>query len=271
VLPALNIPQDAKVPYVISNTFTPGITYKKKYIFQLSQPTGPYQFQLVKQVVPALKLKTAAIFYGTDVPTDVAIHHDFLTAFKKAGVNVVVDEGGPLATTDHSSFIQKARSANADILVTVLTGTTNAALVVEAARQGYTPKAIFGHIGDITPDYFKIGGSAVVGAFHTTAFSANSSVPAAKKFVATFRSKFGADPGINGAEGYASVWYLAQGIKGANSTNRDAIRNALGKIKKLNTILGTTGTATVDSGRIMHYAGFIVRTGSDGSFVPWTP
>jgi branched-chain amino acid transport system substrate-binding protein len=271
VLPALNVPQDAQVPYVISNTFTPGITYKKQFIFQLSQPTQPYQLQLVREAVPALGIKTAAIFYATDVPTDLAIRHDFEIGLKKAGVKIVADEGAPLATTDHSAFIQKARTANADLLVTSLTGTTDAALVVEAARNGYRPKAIFGHIGDITPSYYQIGGSAVVGAFHTTAFASQTSIPAGKAFVKEYEARFNATPGINGAEGYASIKYLAQGIKAANSTNHVAIQKAMARIKKLSTILGTTGSATVDRGRIMHYQGFIVRTGSDGSFVPWKP
>jgi branched-chain amino acid transport system substrate-binding protein len=138
--------------------------------------------------------------------------------------------------------------------------------------MGYKPKAVLGHVGDITPQYFKIGGPATVGTFHTTPFNAGTSAPKAKAFVASYRTKYGVDPDLCAAEGYQSIWFAAQGIKGASKpTDAKSVQSSLASIKSLDGVLGADGKITIGSDRVLRYTGFIVRSSETGEFVPWKP
>jgi branched-chain amino acid transport system substrate-binding protein len=63
-------------------------------------------------------------------------------------------------------------------------------------------------------------------------FDANDTSPVVQEFVKRFKEKTGKDvPSAPTATAYDSMMLLAEAIKAANSSDRDAIRQALGSLK----------------------------------------
>jgi branched-chain amino acid transport system substrate-binding protein len=88
-------------------------------------------------------------------------------------------------------------------------------------------------------DLIKIAGPAAEGVAFPTPWDPSLDTPANKKFVADYQAKYSADPGIWVTESYVAIKLVAQAIANAKSTKRQAIRDALAKIKGMDSPYGS--------------------------------
>ncbi len=84
-----------------------------------------------------------------------------------------------------------------------------------------------------TVDYLTLGpiGAAAVGTFHTNYWDPNSDIPANKKFIATYKKKFGKMPSHFAAQSYDAPFLIDSAVRavGGNLTDKDGLRNAMRK------------------------------------------
>lgn len=272
VVAALPTFQDAQIPYLIVNSFTPGITEDNgDYIYQVSQPTSKFNQQMASQVSEELGVERAAILYAQDVPTTVAFRDDFIAGFEEVGVEIVVDEGMDLEEQDHSVQLRQAIERDADVLVTNFTGPVNAAIIVQAHELEYMPHT-FGHIGDVQPAFTEIGGEAVVGHYATTGFVPETPVDRVQEFVQSYEDQHGELAPATAAQGYDAMWILATAIAehGSAEDGQD-VKAALDALGEVEIVQGSTGTGSFDDTRVLRFEGVIVQMNEELRWEPWTP
>ncbi len=84
-----------------------------------------------------------------------------------------------------------------------------------------------------TVDYLTLGpiGKAAVGTFHTNYWDPNSDIPANKKFIATYKKKFGKMPSHFAAQSYDAPFLIDSAVRavGGNLKDKDGLRNAMRK------------------------------------------
>jgi branched-chain amino acid transport system substrate-binding protein len=98
---------------------------------------------------------------------------------------------------------------------------------------------IVGGNGFNSPNVLKNAKEAAEGLIVGAAWFIDSTVPRSRIFVASYRKKYGADPDQFAAQGYDGLYIMATAIKNAASADRQAIRDALAKIRNLDGALGS--------------------------------
>ncbi len=98
-------------------------------------------------------------------------------------------------------------------------------------------------------------------------FIPTSSYPTTQKFVGLYKAKYGDEPSYASAQGYNAAWYLARGIKAANSHDPQEIGKAL---EKITAMPSPFGPLTFDAGQGLISGELPMAVWkADGKMVPW--
>ena len=91
-----------------------------------------------------------------------------------------------------------------------------------------------------------------------------------KAFVAAYQKKFGADPDIYSAQGYAVGYFIAQGLKSLDGTpTRESLAEALSQDQGLDH--NVYGGEKIVNGQAETRDTLIVSWSPEGKLVPWPP
>jgi branched-chain amino acid transport system substrate-binding protein len=213
------------------------------YTFRLQVIVGKAMPTVLTQVAKAKGLKSVSILY--DVKNNFTVSE--MEAVKAAAPAVGLELKGveSFTTGDQDFSLQLTRIADQKPDLFYLAATTDeAALAISQARELGIKAQILGGAGLNDP---RIGSLAKEGAYGTITFapfSPKDDRPLVKAFVTEYQKKFPkAEPPAYVALGYDAVMLLADSIRRAGSTDREAVRNALGTTKALE---GLNGLYTYD-------------------------
>jgi len=153
--------------------------------------------------------------YGQGVATSVR------DGLEKAGMKVAMFEGINAGDSDFSAVITKLKSAGADFVYYGGYHPEMGLLLRQASEQGLKAK-FMGPEGVGNPDINAIAGAAVEGMLLTLPadFSQN---PANAEIVKAFEAKKRNPSGAFQLSAYAATQVIADAIKGAKSTDADAV------------------------------------------------
>jgi branched-chain amino acid transport system substrate-binding protein len=122
-------------------------------------------------------------------------------------------------------------------LVTPLVG--QSAEIVNAIRAAGFAQPIVGGNSFNTLDIARLTGAAIEGAYVGAAWNPVLSSPRSRGFVDAYVQAYGAPPDQFAAQGYSSVYILADAARRAGSTDAAALRDALAATNDLDTPLGS--------------------------------
>ena len=106
------------------------------------------------------------------------------------------------------------------------------------ARELGIPFAVPFIVPELSIDDVRAAGSAAEGLISSTSWLSTDPNPLNQTFIQNYRAAYGVEPNTWAAHSYATVYILAQAIANAQSTDAQAIRNAMANIKNLDTVLG---------------------------------
>lgn len=235
------IAQQAKVPVMgISNT-APGITSIGNYVFRDSLTEAvviPHTIEVAKK---KFGLHKVAVFYGNDDAFTKGGYVAFMKALKDNGLKVLTEQTFAKGDRDFSAQLTQIKSLHPDAIV-VSALVEEASGIVRQARQLGITVPIIGGNGFNSPALIKNAGEAAEGVVIGAAWNITSALPVNRKFVKDFTAKYGNPPDQFAAQAFAGVHIAYAAIQKAGSTtNHKAIRNALAKIKNVETVLGKFG------------------------------
>jgi branched-chain amino acid transport system substrate-binding protein len=231
------VAQKAGVPVLGTSTTAVGITAMGDYIFRDSLPQAAVIPGTLAAVIAKYKPTKAAILFESTNEYSKSEADVYKAAILKQGLQLVASESYSKGDSDFRTQLGKLAARNPDIYVFCsLIG--EAVPVLQQAREIGITQPIVGGNGFNNPNVIKNGKEAAEGLIVGSSWFIDSTAPKSKSFVEAYRKQYGSDPDQFAAQGYAGVYIVATAIKNAGSADRVAIRDALGKIRNLDTALG---------------------------------
>ena len=231
--------QQGGVPVLgVSNT-AGGITEIGNFIYRDSLTEAQVIPQTVKAVKDKAGIKSAALMYGNDDAFTTAGYDVFKQALQSEGVQITSEQTFAKGDKDFSPQLTVIKGTNPDALFVSALADEAANIVSQARRVGMEKTPIVGGNGFNSPALMKNAGDAAEGVVVGAAWNSASTNPLSQKFMSNYKAKFQSDPDQFAAQAYTGVYILAEGLKkGGSTTDRNALRDGLGQVKGLDTVLG---------------------------------
>lgn len=228
---------EAKVPQIGTATTNPLVTVDPKgnvrpYSFRLTFD-DPYQgFLGADFALKDLGAKTAAVIYNVGSDYAHGLREYFINYFEEHGGMVIADESYRPDDVDFRAQLTKIKEANPDVVVLPTMGKCTPLSVKQARELGISVPIIG---GDGYGDYFWeiAGAEAMKNTFWVSHVAKED--PALKDFFDKYKKQTGTEcqEFMNAVMAYDSVYWLADAITRANSTDPQKVRDALEQTKDL--------------------------------------
>jgi branched-chain amino acid transport system substrate-binding protein len=234
------IAQQAGVPVLgVSNTAS-GITEIGDYVFRNSLPEAVVIPNTIKVAKEKLGLKKVVLFFGNDDAFTKSGADAFRKALPAEGIQTLSEQTFAKGDRDFSPQLTQIKAQNPDAIVCSAL-VEEASGIVNQARQLGIPKTvrIIGGNGFNSPALIKNAGDASEGVIVGAAWDISSTNALNAKFVDDYTKKYNHPPDQFAAQAFAGVHIVYQAAKAAGAAdNRKAIRDAMAKIKGMDTLLG---------------------------------
>ncbi|MCL1862088.1 MAG: ABC transporter substrate-binding protein, partial [Defluviitaleaceae bacterium] len=185
---------------------------------------------------------TAAILYNNSMDYSRGLAENFARFFTEMGGTITESLAYSTGDVDFRAQLTTISATTPDILFLPEYFNTVALKVVQAREVGIDATLLGGDgwegvLGALTDP------SILDGAFFSAHFATDDPNPIVQHFVSTYTAKHGHAPSSFAALGYDAARILAQAIEAANSTDNNAIINAMQNIN----FYGVTGNITFDA------------------------
>jgi branched-chain amino acid transport system substrate-binding protein len=231
-LAQVQIAQDNKIPLITPTATNATITYKdgklNDFVFRTCF-IDPFQGTVAANFATNdLKVKSAAVLIDSSSDYSKGLAASFKKAFKANGGKIVTEEAYVAKDTDFHATLTRIKAANPDYIF--LPGFyEEVGLIVKQARELGLNVPIMGGDGWDSPKLVDLAGAASLqNTYITNHYSSGDSDKKVQDFVSAFKAKYnGKSPDAFGALGYDTVYFLADAIKRAGSSDPQKIQKAL--------------------------------------------
>jgi len=222
------IVQPAKVPTIYTQAGSTGVV-TGDYTFRVTAPAATY-FDVSGKYLKNKGVTNAAVLYATDNPTLTQLGTKTVPEIASAnGFTVSSSDSVASNTQDFAAFASKVASSKPGAVYVMLIGPQTPVVITQLRRAGYTGEV--GGMSAMGSGNLKPAGELAKGAVWPTDFTADQTAPSSQAFVKAYKAKYNGEvPNNYAAEGYDAMWFLARGIKAANSADRTAIQQGLAKV-----------------------------------------
>jgi branched-chain amino acid transport system substrate-binding protein len=255
------IAQDAGVPVLgISNTAA-GVTEIGDYIFRDSLTESAVIPQTIAKATEEYGLKNVVVMYSNDDAFTESGYEAFSGALEDEGVEVAETITFSKADTDFRALLTQAKESNPDALVVSALIEAAIPLVTQARELGIDVPIIGGN-GFNNPRLMADAGEAAEGVVVGAAWNSSSDNPENQAFLEAFEAKYDAQPDQFAAQAYTGLKLVDQAVRAGCSADRDAIKEALGELENVPTVLGEF---SIDENRDAEHPA-VVQVVQDGKF-----
>lgn len=267
-IPASEIAESARVPLISPWSTNPKLTLDsrtgapKQYVFRACF-IDPFQGRVVaKFVLDQLKAKRAAVLYDVASDYNKGIAEFFRQTFEENGGTIVAFETYTTNDKDFSAQLTKIKDAGPEIVFLPNYYSEVPLQVQQAHRLGLNVPFV-GSDSWGSAELTKLCGADCEGFYFSTHYSADAATPAATKFIAAYREKYGSVPDDVAALTYDAFGLLAQAVTAAGTADRQAVRDALSKIEDFE---GVTGRMKFQNGSGDPVKSAVILQVKDGRF-----
>lgn len=182
----------------------------------------------------------AAVIYDNSNDYSVGMARAFIDQFKANGGDVVVEESFGKDDVDFNTQLTTVKSSDAEVIFLPVYYQSVAFIAGQAKKMGLELPYLGGDGWDGVLAQVKDDASLVEGAIFLTPFAANDPAENVQSFVKAYEAKFGTTPDQFAADAYDGVYVIKAAIEKANSTDKQAIIDAMTEIS----VSGLTGDMT---------------------------
>ncbi|WP_462410800.1 ABC transporter substrate-binding protein [Neobacillus sp. Marseille-QA0830] len=243
------VANDTKTVLLTPSGTSPTVTVDEKgkvrpFVFRTSF-IDPFQGTVAANfALDTLKVKDAAIFADSSSDYAKGLSESFKKTFEKAGGKIVADEAYVAKDTDFRATLTRIKAKNPSFIF-IPGYYEEVGLIVKQARELGIDVPLVGADGWDSPKLVELAGAdALNNTYIINHYSSEDPDEKVQKFVTAFKEANGGEaPNAFNALGYDTVYFLADAIKRAGSTDSSKIQEALAKTKDLSLI---TGVLTID-------------------------
>lgn len=212
-----------------------------------------------------LGLKKLGVFYlNTDWGK--TTYDLFIQRAKELGAEIVASQAYLADEKDFRSALTSVRDANPDGIV-LISYQADGALIVSQLREVGLNVPIVGGGSLQSPDFLKLGGQAVEGAYVLGEFLPTDPDPAVKAFVDKYKAKYNEEPDLFAVHAYDTIILIAEAIKLGGPT-RQGVHDALPKLKDVPSVTNGKVTFDVATRRVLNpkFTPLVIQS---GAFITW--
>ncbi|MFZ1986148.1 MAG: ABC transporter substrate-binding protein [Desulfatitalea sp.] len=234
------IAQKAGVPVLAVSNTAGGITEIGDFIFRDSLTEAVVIPNTVKTAKEKLGFKKVAVFYGNDDAFTKSGYDVFKKVLQDEGIQTLSEQTFAKGDRDFSPQLTQIKSQNPDAIICSALVEEASGIVSQARQLGIAKSIpIIGGNGFNSPALMKNAGEAAEGVIVGASWNAAATNPLNLKFVEDYTKKYNRGPDQFAAQAFTGVQIVYQAASAANSAdNRKAIRDAMAKIKEMDTVLG---------------------------------
>ena len=256
------IAQDASVPVLAISNTAAGITEQGDYIFRDALTEAQVIPQTVAKAKEVYGLKKVIVMYSNDDAFTESGYEVFADSLKTEGVEVLDTLKFSKSDTDFRSLLTEAKGANPDAII--VSGLIEAAIpLVTQARELGIDVPIVGGNGFNNPQLMADAGEAAEGVVVGAAWNSSSDNPENTEFLKAYEAKFDSQPDQFAAQAYTGLKLIDQAVRANCSGERDDIKEALGGLDNVPTVLGEL---SINDDRDAEHPA-VVQVVKDGKFV----
>lgn len=232
-----------KVAVISGSTTAEGVTSDengvKEFAFRICFSDLYQGTAMANYALKNMSATKAVIIMDNSSDYGKGLAENFKKTFESAGGTIVATEAFVSGDTDFNAILTKIKGQEFDVIF--IPGYYNeAGLIIKQARDLGINAPILGADGFGAPELVELAGKpALNNVFFSSHFSVLDKNPAVSDFIANFNAKYKKDPDQFAALGYDLVYFVADAIKRAGSTDPVAIKDALAAAKDFPGITGT--------------------------------
>jgi branched-chain amino acid transport system substrate-binding protein len=242
-LAQVEIAQSNKVPLLTPTGTNPTLTVKdgklNDYVFRTCF-IDPFQGTVAANFASnTLNVDNAAVLIDSSSDYAKGLADSFKKAFQKNGGKIVSEEAYVAKDTDFHAILTRIKAENPKFVF--LPGYyEEVGLILKQAREIGLDVPFMGGDGWDSPKLVEIAGKAPLNnTYITNHYSSGDSDKKVQDFVKAFKAKYnGKSPDAFNALGYDSVYFLADAIKRAGSSDPKKIQKALAETDGLSLVSG---------------------------------
>jgi branched-chain amino acid transport system substrate-binding protein len=189
---------------------------------------------LADYAVKDLGLKRLAVFYlNTDWGK--STFDLFGQSVKANGGEVVASQAYLADEKDFLAALTAVKSASPDGVV-LISYYNDAALIAQQLRAQGLAYPIVADAATYSPEFIKLGGTAVEGVYTSSEFFPGDTRPEVQSFVKGFKAKYNEEPDLFAAIAYDAIKFIAAAIT-KGGPDRKGIHDALGQLKDVPSVI----------------------------------
>jgi branched-chain amino acid transport system substrate-binding protein len=231
------VAQKAGVSVIGTSTTAVGITAMGDYIFRDSLPQAAVIPGTINAVKAKFGNKKAVLMFESTNEYSKSESEVFKAALKAAGIELAATESYSKGDTDFRTQLRKLMLRKPDMLVLASLAGEAVPILQQVKEIGFKGQLVGGN-GFNSPNVAKVAKEAAEGLMVGASWFIESPAVKSKAFVAAYQKKYGVAPDQFAAQAYTGMFILAEAFKNAGSADRTAVRDALAKVKDLETALG---------------------------------
>jgi branched-chain amino acid transport system substrate-binding protein len=179
----------------------------------------------------------AALIYDELHAIAVSGANAFRKALTENSVKIVATETFQTGEVNFSDRLTRIKESEPEAIFIAALPQDMPAIMIQARDLGI-PFSVPFIVPELSIDDVQAAGSAGEGLISSASWLSTDQNPLNQAFVHNYRTAYGVEPNTWAAHSYAAVYILAQAIASAQSTDAEAIRDAMANIENLDTIFG---------------------------------
>lgn len=216
--------QKRGLPVVYTQAGSEGVVVGD-YTYRATPLMSSY-YPLVEKWLTEGEYKSVGVMYTQLTPTLVEVGSKTIPSIADdLGIDITTSIATPATTQDFSAPISQILNTEPDLVSALQVGASNVTVMTQLRQAGYDGK-VLGNSG-ASAGNLKPAGDDAAGMVWPADFNFQQTAASSQKFVAAYKAEFGEDPLNYAAEAYDAAYFLARAIAAADSTDREAIKDAL--------------------------------------------
>lgn len=248
------------VPLITPGSTNDTVTAAGDFIFRTCY-TDSFQAAAMAKFARSIDVTKAAILFDPANPYSSGLTEAFKQDFAAGGGQIVAEASYRAGDKDFTAQLNALKAASPEIIF-LPSYYAEAALIIRQARDLGLDLPFIGTDGWDSPDFLKVGGSAVNNCYFSSHFSPENKTARVEQFTAAYTAKYNAPPPPLAALAYDAVRLAADALKRANSKEGAPVRDALAAVRDLP---GVTGVINFDANRNPTKPAVVLRV-ADGRF-----
>lgn len=260
--------QEAGVPVMAVGLSASGVTEVGDYIFRIYPELARLFAASDPAFVESVEGSTVAFLYQNDSETTVGQYEFRQEEAAELGLEEVATQTVTAQDTDFRAQLTEIQSAEPDVLMLNVTTGLQPGILLQAEEIGLLPgeTQVLGDVGFGNATVVEQAGSALQCGLFSTTWDVSSTAGRNAEFVELYNAEHDENPDAFAAWGYDALWAMVNAMIAADTTDKEAVRDALAGLE----MNGALGEYTFDEDRQPTQTGLTMQI-VDGAPVLWTP